>query len=343
MRRPAAGQNSRPWPDDGRLAPSVRCSGRRGAEAVSEAARRFRFGLVVSQGESRAQWREVARQAEDLGYATLLVADHFGQQLAPMPAMLAAAEATTRLRVGTFVLDNDFRHPAAVAKEAATVDLLTDGRLELGIGAGWNAADYRKTGLSFDAAGVRVSRLAETVQIISAFFLGGTVSFHGKHYQIDGLDASPLPVQRPRPPIMLGANGTRMLRLAARQADILNFPDRPPVGRSTAGNPGLGVTFDQQMAVVRQAAAARYAQLELSVLCIPRITDRVGDTIDRLAAQMETTAEVVRAMPATLVGSTDSIVDKLVENRERFDLSYPVVFAPAMRDFAPVVARLASA
>ena len=254
---------------------------------------------------------------------------------------MAAAAATSTLRVGTFVLDNDFRHPAAVAKEAATVDLLTDGRFELGIGAGWNAADYRKTGLTFEPAGTRVSRLAESLQIIKAFFSGQPVTFHGQHYQIEGLDASPLPVQRPRPPIMLGANGRRMLTLAAQEADILNFPDRPPVGRSTAGNPGLGVAFPEQIAVVREAAGSRYEQLELSVLCIPRLTDQVDQTIETLAAQMETTTDVIKAMPSTLIGSVDAVVEKLQANRDMFDLSYPVIFAPAIDDFAPVVARLA--
>src|SRR6185369_16064643 len=115
-------------------------------------------------------WLETARKVESLGFSTLLIADHFGRQLAPLPALVSAADATQRLRVGTFVINNDFRHPAALAKEAATVDLLTDGRLELGIGAGWNPADYRKTGLTFEPAGTRVGKLEEAVRIIKAYF-----------------------------------------------------------------------------------------------------------------------------------------------------------------------------
>jgi probable F420-dependent oxidoreductase len=282
----------------------------------------------------------VARTAEGLGYGVLLVADHFGRQLAPLPALVAAADATTRLRVGTFVLDNDFRHPAAVAKEAATVDLLTDGRLELGIGAGWNQADYQQTGISFESAGTRVSRLVEAVHIIKAFFAGnGPVTFKGQHYHVDQLEPAPRPAQRP--PLMLGGAGRRMLTLAAQEADILNFPDRPSHGVSTAGNAALGLTFEAQMAIVRAAAGDRYRQLELSNLCIPRITDQVSDTIGDLARLMQTTPEVVTDMPGALVGSLDAIVDKLRANRERFDLSYPVVPGLAMRDMAPVVARLA--
>jgi probable F420-dependent oxidoreductase len=303
--------------------------------------------VLVSRAESLAEWRETARRAEALGYSTLLIADHFGQQLAPLPALVSAADATSRLRVGTFVLDNDFRHPAALAKEAATVDLLTDGRLELGIGAGWNAADYSTTGIPFESAGTRVSRLQEALQIIKAFFDGGSggtgsggqVTFSGRHYQVSALAAVPRPLKRP--PILLGGAGRRMLRLAAREADILNFPDRPSHGVSTAGNQALGITFAEQMAIVREAAGERYSQLELSALCIPRITDDVAQTIQTLATQMQTTPTIVEAMPGTLVGSLDAIAEKLQANREHFDLSYAVIPGAALSTLAPVVARLA--
>ncbi len=303
--------------------------------------RRFRFGVLVSSAASRTEWLDTARRVEDLGYATLLVADHFGRQLAPLPALVSAADATRTLRVGTFVLDNDFRHPAALAKEAATIDLLTEGRLELGIGAGWNPADYRKTGLVFEAAGTRVSKLEEAVRLVKAYFEGGSVSFQGKYYQADGLDALPAPVQKPRPPIMLGGAGRRMLTIAAREADIINFPDRPSQGVSTAGNPALGITPEEQCAVVKRAAAERYARLELSSLCIPRVTDDVDGTYAKLAEQMRTSPAIVRAMPGALVGSLDMIADKLHANRERFDLSYAVIPGAALTDMAPLVARLA--
>jgi probable F420-dependent oxidoreductase len=313
---------------------------------LSGISRRFRFGVLVSRADSLADWRETARRAEASGYSTLLIADHFGQQLAPVPALVSAAEATARLRVGTFVLDNDFRHPAAAAKEAATVDLLTDGRLEFGIGAGWNAADYTSTGIAFESAGTRVSRLQEALHIIKAFFNGGDasagqVTFHGRHYQVKALQAVPRPVQRPRPPILLGAAGRRMLQLAAREADILNFPDRPSRGVSTAGNPALGITFDEQLDIVREAAGDRYSQLELSALCIPRITDDVAGTVEALARQMQTTPAIVQAMPGALVGSLDAIADKLQANREQFDLSYAVIPGASLSALGPVVARLA--
>jgi probable F420-dependent oxidoreductase len=306
---------------------------------VGEVKRAFRFGVLISRAESAEQWRDLARKAEDLGYATLLIADHFGRQLAPLPALVAAAQATTHLKVGTFVLDNDFRHPAATAKEAATVQLLTGGRLELGIGAGWNPVDYEKTGLTFEAAGTRVGKLEEALQIIKGFFAGEEVNFDGRYYRVHGLDAEPRIAQAPK--IMIGAAGRRMLALASRYADILNFPDRPSLGVSTAGNPGLGLSMPEQMEIVRREAGARYAALELSSLSIPRVTEDIQATIEGLAKQMRTTPEVVDAMPGTLVGSPQRIEEKLRANRERYDISYPVIPGAAIDAMAPIVAKLA--
>jgi probable F420-dependent oxidoreductase len=303
--------------------------------------RKFRFGVLASRAETVGEWRELARKTEALGYATLLVADHFGRQLAPLPALVAAANATTQLRVGTFVLDNDFRHPAATAKEAATVDILTGGRLELGIGAGWNPADYARSGLTFEPAGTRVSKLEEALHIVKALFAGGEVSFAGRYYQVQGLEGQPVPVQRPGPPILIGAAGRRMLTLAAREADILNFPDRPSVGVSSAGNPGLGLTMAEQMDVVRTAAGERYPALELSALSIVRFTEDVPTVVEQLATLMRTRPSVVEAMPGVLTGSRQAIVDKLQSNREQWDISYPVIPGAAMDAMAPVVAELA--
>lgn len=302
--------------------------------------RKFRFGVLVSRARSAAEWAELARKAEGLGYAALLVPDHFGPQLAPMLACLAAANATTTLRVGTFVLDNDFRHPALVAKEAATLALLTEGRFEFGIGAGWNPRDYDQTGMTFEAPGTRVARLEEAVQILERYLSDEEVNFTGRYYQVRGLEPKPSVPAKLRPPIMIGAAGRRMLTLAARYADILNFPDRPSVGVSTAGNPGLGLSMTEQMQIVRSVAAERYARLELSSLTIPRVTTDVSATIEALALQMRTTPEVVDAMPGTLVGTLDAIKQKLHANRERYDISYPVIPGSAMDSMAPIVAQI---
>ncbi len=303
--------------------------------------RRFRFGLLAGRAASLGEWRELARKAEAQGYSTLLVPDHFGRQLAPFAALMAAAAVTTELRLGTFVIDNDFRHPAALAKEAATVDLLTDGRLELGIGAGWNRADYDTTGLTFEPAGVRVSKMLEAVRIVKAFFEQPTVTFEGAYYTVKDLEAQPKPKQQPRPPIMIGANGRRMVRIAAEEADIINFPDRPSVGTSTAGNPALGVTFEEQLAIVKDHAKERYERPELGMLTIPRLTEQVEDTVNGLAEQMQTRPEIVRAMPGALIGSAEAIIEQLQASRERYDLSYPVIPLAHTQDCAPIVRKLA--
>jgi probable F420-dependent oxidoreductase len=165
----------------------------------------FRFGVNVWRATSRAEWVEKARKLEDLGYAVLSVPDHLADLFAPLPALVSAAEATTRLRVGTYVLNNDLRHPVLVAREAATVDLLTDGRFQLGLGAGHMQSEYDQAGLGFDAAGTRVARLAEAVTIIKGLLRGEPVTFTGRHYRVTNHQIYPLPVQRPHPPVLIGA------------------------------------------------------------------------------------------------------------------------------------------
>jgi probable F420-dependent oxidoreductase len=298
----------------------------------------FRFG--VSGGRAtRSDWLDLARKADDLGYSTLLLPDHFGRQLAPLPALLAAAAATPNLKVGTIVLDNDFRHPALLAKEAATIDLLTDGRLELGIGAGWMAADYRASGLPFDAAGVRVDRLAEAVHILKAYFTAeGPITFEGRFYRIDNLE--PFPRRRPR--LLIAGSRRRMLQLAAREADIVGLEDHQFADRAT-GESRINVANSvEQVAVVRQAAGARFDDLELNVFAARvEVTDRRAAAVEHLAGQLQLTDAEVDASTSFLLGSVEAIVEQLQERRERLGISYVMVFDRVMDAFAPVVARLA--
>jgi probable F420-dependent oxidoreductase len=323
---------------------------------VPEGNRRpFRFGVAAGTPESAATWRDLARKTEDLGYATLLLADHMGRTAAPLPALVAAADATTQLRVGTQVIANDFRNPAMLAKEIATLDLLTDGRVEPGIGVGWPAgspageSDYRQLGIPLEDAGPRVTRLSESLQIIKAFLSSDQpVSFKGRHYQVDGLVPFPRPVQQPHPPIMVAGAGPRILRLAAREADIVNLAPRPPiVGRTARGTVGFGLTMADSIAIVREAAGARFDALELCVFSNnpaagnPSITDEPDALIDKLAEELQTTREAVLDMPATLIGGVDAIVERLQQHREQFGISYRVVPLYAIEAFAPVVARLA--
>src|SRR6266852_3818312 len=195
----------------------------RGADERVEEMKPFRFGVNVGRAGSRAEWVEKARKIEDLGYGTLTVPDHLADLFAPMPAVLSAADATKHLRVGTNVLNNDLRHPVLVAREAATVDLLTDGRLQLGLGAGSLRSEYDQAGLGFDPGGTRVERLAEAVTIIKGLLKGEQVTFTGRHYRVAGHSIAPLPVQKPHPPILIGGNGPNLLTLAAREADIVGL------------------------------------------------------------------------------------------------------------------------
>ncbi len=184
--------------------------------------RRFRFGAQLSFAGTREEWVAKARRVEELGYSTLCVPDHFDDQLAPMPALTAAAAATTNLRVGTLVLDNDYRHPILTAKEAATVDLLSGGRLELGLGAGWLRSDYEQSGIALDPPSVRIDRLEEALAVVKGLLAGGKFSFCGRHYTVTNHPGTPLSVQRPRPPILVGGGGRRILALAGREADIVS-------------------------------------------------------------------------------------------------------------------------
>jgi probable F420-dependent oxidoreductase len=184
--------------------------------------RTFRFGVQEHRAPSAKAWKEKAREVESLGYATLYLPDHFTDQVGPIAALMAAADATTTLRVGSLVFDNDYRHPVVLAKEAATLDLLSEGRLDLGLGAGWMASDYEQAGIPFDSAGTRISRMEEALTIIKGLFTGEPFTFAGEHYRLTSMEGSPRPVQRPHPPILLGGGGRRMLRIAAREADIVN-------------------------------------------------------------------------------------------------------------------------
>jgi probable F420-dependent oxidoreductase len=310
----------------------------------------FRFGILAFGAPSADEWRRLARKAEELGYATFLVADHVHLSLAPIAALIAAAEATATIRVGSYVFANDFRHPVLLAKEAASIDVLSVGRLELGLGTGFWRADYEQLGLPLDPPGVRLGRLEEALQIIKgAFSSREPFSFTGTHYTVKELTFRPTPLQRPRPPIAVGGGSRRVLSLAAREADIVTVNTRTtPDGRFDLASRSAEA-FAQGIEWVRRAAGGRFAEIELSVLVG---TVRIADEAPRaLAARLldEQRAgplawsdpdELVHS-PTALLGSVDAVVDTLVARREALGFSYPVIGASAMDAFAPVVARLA--
>jgi probable F420-dependent oxidoreductase len=307
----------------------------------------FRFGVSVRHAQSRAEWMQKARKVEALGYATLTVPDHLTDLVAPMPALISAAEATKTLRIGTNVLNNDLRHPVLVAREAATVDLLTDGRLELGLGAGSIKSEYDEAGFSFDPGGARVERLAESVTIIKSLLNGEQVTFAGRHYRVTGHTIAPLPAQKPHPPILIGGNGRRLLALAAREADIVGFSGLT-FRKGGAAPPDLSgwrvSGVDERVQLVREAAGdAQYARLELNAL-----VQRVVVTNDRRQAAEELasrwtqlTPDEILQSPYVLIGTVDQMVEDLQAYRDRWGISYYVVHEPYMDAFASVVARLA--
>jgi probable F420-dependent oxidoreductase len=183
----------------------------------------FRFAVQVSKAESPEAWASLARKSEDLGYSTLYVPDHLDDQWAPFIALTVAAGATTTLRVGTLVLDNDFRHPVVLAKEAATMDVVTGGRFELGIGAGWMRTDYDESGIPMDSAGVRISKLAESLEIMRAMWRDGSATFDGQHYQVTEAKGTPPPVTPGGPPLVIGGGSKRILTLAGQFADTVSI------------------------------------------------------------------------------------------------------------------------
>jgi probable F420-dependent oxidoreductase len=295
------------------------------------AGRPFRFGVVIAQAASGQAWTDRARQIEAQGYSTLLAPDALGQTLSPMPALSVVAGATTRLRLAPFVLANDLRNPVMLAREAATLDFLSGGRFELGLGAGRPQAeeDNRKLGIPWESGGVRVARLAESIGILKALLAGETVDAPGPHYAARGADVFPQPVQRPRPPIMVAAAGPRLLALAAREADIVAFGSGPQEGEDG---------FRDRVETVRRAAPDRFDQLELSMNLFA-----VGGQIHPIAARWGADAEQIlrSSSPAVLRGSPDEMAEQLRLARERLGISYVTVWDAFSEALAPVVERLA--
>lgn len=298
----------------------------------------FRFGVAGGR-TTRHEWLDLARRAEALGYSTLLLPDHFGPQMAPLPALLGAAMATTTLHVGTIVLDNDFRHPAVLAMEAATISLLTEGRFELGIGAGWMASDYTKSGLPFDPPGVRVARLGEAVAIIKGLLNAEQpLRFYGHYYRIHELG----PFAAPRVAVLIGGSRRRMLTLAAREADIVGLEDHQFAERATGSSVIHVADCAAQVDMVRAAAGERFPELELNVFAArTEVTSESAAAQQRMADSLQLDVSQVRTSPSFLIGSVDEIVETLQQRREQLGISYVMIFDRVMEAFAPVVARLA--
>ncbi len=305
--------------------------------------RRFRFGVQYSQPLAGTTWQETARRTEELGYSTLFVPDHFGDQLAPIAALSTAAAATTRLKVGALVFDNDYRHPVTLATEMATLDLLSSGRVELGLGAGWMVTDYEQSGMPYDPPKVRVDRFEEGLAVIKGLFADEPVTFAGDHYAITGLDGRPTPHTPGGPPILIGGGGRRVLSIAAREADIVGVNPNLKAGAittETALDAMAGAT-DRKVAWVKEAAGDRFEDLELNVLSFAStVTDDTAAFADFLAQLFDAPAEEVLEAPTVVAGSVPELVDRLEARRDRWGFSYYVFQADAAETMAPLVAEL---
>jgi probable F420-dependent oxidoreductase len=288
----------------------------------------------------------LAQRVEGHGYSTMFFPDHFvDHALAPIPAAMAAAAATRALRVGTLVLGNDYRHPVVLANEAATVDLLSGGRLELGVGAGWMTADYDKAGFTLDSPGTRISRLDEALTVMKGLMAEGPFSFHGEHYRITDLDGDPKPVQRPHPPFVVGGGGPKILTLAAKHAQIvgINANLRSGVGESPESIHSLtAAATDEKLARLRDVAGARFDQLEVQTLTgLVHVTDDRSAIAGGIAQAFGVDPAVALETPAVLVGSIGEITDEIQRRRDRWQMSYIVVDENFADVFAPIVAKLA--
>jgi probable F420-dependent oxidoreductase len=313
----------------------------------------FRFAVQATNAAGGREWRETVRKVEDLGYSTLFLADHYlgpgpaqkaartpRQDLAPIAAMAAAAAFTETLRIGCRVFCVDYHVPAVLAKEAATLDLLSDGRLEFGIGAGWSEVEYTAMGLDFDRPGRRIAKLAEVVSLIRAHWRGEELDVSGDFVQVHGYAGTPRPVQRPHPPIMIGGGGQRILTLAGREADIVSMSSVPFVARDDDGLDPVAVA-QRRIGYVREAAGERFPGLDVEGSpYFTAITDDAETALAGVAKSTGIAVDLLRHHPNVLVGSTEGVAESLYSRRDSLGVNYVTVQQSQIESFAPVVALL---
>jgi probable F420-dependent oxidoreductase len=320
--------------------------------------RPIRFGFTGGASSKRERLLDSARAVEALGYSTFGLADHFVRPFAPLVAGQAVADATTSLRITQMVLAQDFREPAVLAKELATLDVLSEGRLQVGLGAGWLQQEYEDAGLRFDTAPVRIARLEETAVILKGLFSEGPFSFAGEHYTVTELEGLPRPVQQPRPPIMIGGGGKKVLSVAARQADIVQLMPSNPRGRSLLDQSQFSPSaIEEKIGWIRDAAGSRFDDIELSAQLLEcAVTERpdehLSDFAERIAmvtdrmggARVDFGLDELRTSPIVAVGSLDEVCERLVETRRTYGISYFSAPIDARPDaLAAVIDRLAGA
>ena len=307
--------------------------------------RDFRFGVHVLAASGHDEWVRTARQVEDLGFSTLTVADHLVDGcISPFAALGVAAEATSTLRIGTLVLNNDLRHPAVVAGETLALDSLSGGRIELGLGAGHGFPEYESAGIRFDNGATRVARLAEAVDVLDGLLCGHDVTFSGDHYQLIAHRAWPPATQRPRPPILVGGNGHRLLRMAAARADTVGLSGTGRTKADGLTHEATGFppqTVDERSAFVRAASGPRDVELHALIQQVI-VTHDPTSAAERLRKLVpELSVEDILATPYLWIGTVDSICDQVRAARERWGFTYFTLFQHSLEAATPVVTRLA--
>ena len=315
--------------------------------------RPFRFAVQSYSATSAQDWREQAQRAEALGYETFHTADHHigpgpaldptnhgVQDFAAVPAIAAAAAATTTINVGCRVFCADYRNPVVFAKELATLDVLSDGRLEIGLGCGWLENEYDAIGIPFDRAGVRIDRMVETLGVIRAHFNDGVLDITGEHVHAVGFEGVPKPTRVGGPPIMVGGGSKRILGVAGREADIvsLNFDNSSGALGASSVRSGAAEQTEEKLGWIRDGAGARFGDLELEIAAyFAVVTDDPETARATLAARFDTDPALLVDHPHALIGSVEQICDLLVERRERFGISYVTLSNRTFEAFSPVV------
>jgi probable F420-dependent oxidoreductase len=315
--------------------------------------RPFRFGVQAIKATSAKEWHDVARRAEDLGYSTLFLADHYlgkgpatrrasqmPQHLAPISAMAVAAAVTTTLRVGCRVFCVDYHVPAVLAKEAATLDALSDGRLDFGIGAGWSEVEYEAIGVPFASPGLRIAKLKEFVAMFKAHCAGDELDVEGEHVTARGYTGLPLPAQRPHPPVMIGGGRKNVLTFAAQQADIVSISNVPYDALNDAGLTPQGEA-KRRLGYVRDAAGDRIGRLDIeSSPFFAEVTDDPPAAAERIATMLSISPEGLVAHPNVLIGTRQELIDRLQERREEYAVNFVTIQQNQIEAFAPIVAEL---
>ncbi len=303
----------------------------------------FRFGVELQHPFADQSWVETVRRVEAMGYSTMFVPDHFDEGLGPIAAMASAVAVTTTLKVGPLVLDCDFRHPAILARELASIDLISDGRLEVGLGAGWKRLDYERSGIAMDTPKIRVDRMIEHMAVLKGLFAPGPFSFAGDHYQISELDGTPKPATATGPKFLIGGGGRRVLRFAAANADIIGVNASIHSGEidTAAAQDALPSSIDEKVAWVREAAGPEIANKEINAwLSVASITDDRDNFAAALAGVFGTDPESVVQAPLVLIGSASQVIEQLHARRERWGYNYTVIPGNEAESFASIIAEL---